>query len=375
MAKKGGGVVYVDYSPKKEVEDPVVPCQGWVDPCDFCDKRFGNWIDANEENIAKIPTKPGIFMIGLSHKNTVEVVDITLDATDLQKVAFDSIDQAKERVADKKTKVTKSVVVCRWVTFKSPNEKDVTSLCAHWYNNGVLPKFLNEWPGLDILEKTDNLVFSEELKKWCYPKKDAFWRKPKALPNKLVEVVESCNWTEPCEICDSYFGDWKSLEDVMSNELAPDTSGIYMIAVGYSKIKEVVNIYYDSNNIKLNIKDSLLKNHKAMHYMLREKKFSGRNPYLLVRWMEMNDPESSNCCFLYAHWLNAGSVPMACHSKLPGEQVVDRNKHFVVRAHDKKWCYEIDVLKPVKTSKSKQKKHIMSDLEDDLRDMNVAEFE
>ncbi|GBM16871.1 hypothetical protein AVEN_272105-1, partial [Araneus ventricosus] len=84
--KKGGGV-YVDYSTKKEVEDPVAPCQGWVDPCEFCDKRFGNWMDANEENIAKIPTKSGIFMIGLSHKNTVEVVDIVLDTTDLQRVA------------------------------------------------------------------------------------------------------------------------------------------------------------------------------------------------------------------------------------------------------------------------------------------------
>ncbi|GIX82137.1 uncharacterized protein CEXT_374791 [Caerostris extrusa] len=152
---------------------------GWTDPCDFCDKRFGKWLEANEETVHKIPTKPGILLVGLMQKNSVEFVDITIDKYDIQKLAYDRVDHAKEQVADKKTKVTKSVVVCRWMIFKVSDDKDVTSLCAHWYNNGVLPKFLNSWPGLDILEKTDKLTFSEELHKWCYPKKDAFGRNPR----------------------------------------------------------------------------------------------------------------------------------------------------------------------------------------------------
>ncbi|GIY59411.1 hypothetical protein CEXT_444871 [Caerostris extrusa] len=168
---KSRGVMRVECVAKNEPEIVVAPCQGWSDPCEFCDKRFGNWLEANKETIAKIPTKPGIFTIGLKHKNSVELVDISIDKYDIQKLAYDRIDHAKERVADKKSKSTKSVVMCRWMTFKMSDDKDVTSLCAHWYNNGVLPKFLNSWPGSNILEKTDKFVFSNELQKWCYPKR------------------------------------------------------------------------------------------------------------------------------------------------------------------------------------------------------------
>ncbi|GIY16218.1 hypothetical protein CDAR_580601 [Caerostris darwini] len=101
------------YVAKKGPDIPVAPCQGWMDPCEFCDKRFGEWVEANKENIAKIPAKPGIFMLGLKHKNSVEFVDIIMDENDFQKSAFDRTDHARERIADKKSKVTKSVVTCR----------------------------------------------------------------------------------------------------------------------------------------------------------------------------------------------------------------------------------------------------------------------
>ncbi|GFS55476.1 uncharacterized protein NPIL_559721 [Nephila pilipes] len=374
MAKSKGDVVFVDYASKKESEDPVAPCQGWVDPCEFCDKRFGNWVEANEETLAKIPTKPGIFMVGLLNKNVTEVVDIVLDTYDVQKVAYNSVTHAKDTIADKKSKFTKSVIQCRWMTFKHSGDKDVTSLCAHWYNNGVLPKFINSWPGLDILEKTENLMFSDYLKKWCYPKKDAFWRKPKSTPTKVVEIVQGCNWTEPCEVCDNSFSNWKKIEDVIANDLAPETSGIFMVAVNYGKTREVINIYYDAENIKVsNIRQSLEKFNKSMSYVLRNKKFANRNPFFQVRWMEMKDTDNDNCCFLYAHWLNADSMPMLNH-KMLGEQIVDRNKHFVIRSHDKKWCYEIDVLKPIKITKSKQKKTILNDLEDDIRHLEFSDY-
>lgn len=374
QAKSKADIIFVDVASKKESDDPVAPCRGWVDSCEFCDKRFGNWVEADDETLAKVPTKPGIFMVGFSSKNVTEVVDIVLDKYDVQKVAFNSIYRAKDAVADKKTKFSKSVINCRWMTFKHTDDKDVTSLCAHWYNNGVLPKLISNWPGLDILEKTENLMFSDYLKKWCYPKKDAYWRKPKSLPAKVVELVEGCNWTEPCEVCDNSFGKWNKLEDAITNDLAPDTPGIFMIAVNYAKTKEVINICYDAENIKVNsIKQSLERFNKSMNYVLRNKKFANRNPFFQVRWMEMKDTESDNCCFLYAHWLNANSMPMLNH-QMPGERIVDRNKHFVVRSHDKKWCYETDVLKSAKITKSKQKKYILNDLEDDIRHLDVSDY-
>ncbi|GIX86925.1 hypothetical protein CDAR_550681 [Caerostris darwini] len=52
---KTGGVIYIDYVAKKEVEIPVAPCQGWTDPCDFCDKRFGKWLEATKKPYTRFP--------------------------------------------------------------------------------------------------------------------------------------------------------------------------------------------------------------------------------------------------------------------------------------------------------------------------------
>ncbi|GFW01971.1 uncharacterized protein TNCV_1148511 [Trichonephila clavipes] len=363
-----------NFSSKKETDIPVAPCQGWADPCEFCDKRFGKWVESNEENIPKIPTKPGIFIVGLKSKNSTEVVDIIIDEHDIQKQAYNSIDRVYERVADKKSKITKSVVLLRWMTFKQ--KTDVIGLCAHWYNNGVLPKYLNSWPGLNLLQQTDSLMFSNELQKWCYPKKDAFWRKPKSMPPKVVEVVKSCKWTEPCEVCDAYFGKWKSLEDVCVNEKAPDTTGIYIIALSYGKVRELVDICFHWENIKLNIKENIENYYKRNTYWTlgRYKHLKDKDPVFQVRWMEMKDTVSNeNCCFLYAHWLNTASNPLI--SSLPGEKILEKNEHFLVRIPDKKWCHEIEFYKQFKSSKSKIKKNIMNELEEDIHYFRISDKE
>ncbi|GFU03364.1 uncharacterized protein NPIL_394621 [Nephila pilipes] len=368
MNKLKGRMPSGNYSVKKESDIPVAPCQGWADPCEFCDKRFGKWVESNEENIPKIPTKPGIFMLGLKSKNSTEVVDIIINEHDLQKQAYNSIDHIHGRIADKKSKITKSVVLFRWVTFQQKTDKDVINLCAHWYNNGVLPKFLNSWPGLNVLQETDSLMFSKDLQKWCYPKKDAFWRKPKAMPAKVVEVVNGCNWTQPCEVCDAYFGKWKSFEDVYLKGQAPKSSGILMIALKYGKIREVVEIYYHWVDIKMDIFDSIENYHKdnIRWNNRRIEHLSDKNPEYEVRWMEIKTGvDSENCCFLFAHWLNAASPPLL--HKLPGKKVLEKNKRFLFRNHDKKWCYELDFYKQFQTSKSKIKKNIMDGLQDDIR--------
>ncbi|GIX98008.1 hypothetical protein CDAR_297541 [Caerostris darwini] len=215
-------------------------------------------------------------------------------------------------------------------------------------------------------------MFSEELQKWCYPKKDTFWKKPKAMPSKLVEVVESCNWFKACDVCDRYFSEWLKLDDVVANDLAPNTTGIYMIAVLYGKEREVVNIYYGQNDIKVNIKESLENYSKSMDYVLRNKKFVNKSPCFQVRWTEFKEADNDNCCFLYAHWLNTDKPIPLMNYKIPGEEAVEKNKHFVIRTHDKKWCYEVDVLKQSKITKSKQRKHLMNDLESDMRDLSCA---
>ncbi|GFY44963.1 uncharacterized protein TNIN_456171 [Trichonephila inaurata madagascariensis] len=376
MGKLKGEMPSGNFSSKKETDILVAPCQGWADPCEFCDKRFGKWVESNEENIPKIPTKPGIFIVGLKSKNSTEVVDIIIDEHDIQKQAYDCIDRVYERVADKKSKITKSVVLFRWMTFKQKTDKDVISLCAHWYNNGVLPKYLNSWPGLNLLQQTDSLMFSDELQKWCYPKKDAFWRKPKSMPPKVVEVVKSCNWTGPCEVCDAYFGKWKSLEDVCVNEKAPDTLGIYIIALSYGKVRELVDICFHWENIKFNIKQSIENYYKRdRNWTLgRYKHLRDKDPVFQVRWMEMKDTVSNeNCCFLYAHWLNAAPNPLM--SSLPGEKILEKNERFLVRIPDKKWCYEIEFYKQFKISKSKIKKNIMNELEEDIHYFRISDKE
>ncbi|GIX82135.1 hypothetical protein CEXT_374781 [Caerostris extrusa] len=102
-----------------------------------------------------------------------------------------------------------------------------------------------------------------------------------------------------------------------------------MISVHYGRNREVVNICYDRDNIKLNIKESLQRYHRMMNYVLRNKKFANKSPYFEVRWTEFKDPENENCCFLYAHWLNTdGPIPMGNY-RLPGEEIVDRNKKIL----------------------------------------------
>ncbi|KAG8180109.1 hypothetical protein JTE90_027888 [Oedothorax gibbosus] len=373
MAKSKGGLCTVlTTSKQEEAEIAVNACQGWVDPCEFCDKRFNSWEEVSEELLEKIPTKPGIFEIALKNKGTTEVVLIVLEKTDIQKHAFVSIDRIKDQVADKKSKATKSSILFRWMIFKNPNDKDVLNLCAHWQNNGVLPKQTDAWPGTDILRNTDALVFSDKLQKWCYPKKDAYWKKSKAPPSKLVEVIEGCDWTKPCEICDVNFSKWMKLEDVVANDLAPDEPGLFMVSVCVGKDVEVVDIRYDPDGIKLNIKNALQNCHKSYGHVLKNKKFVHRDPTLKVRWTQFRDADSDNCCYLYAHWINSGSLPMMTYA-LPGDKVLDKNKNFVVRSVDKKWCYEIDAFKQMRITKHKNKKYIIDDLEEDMKYLNYSE--
>ncbi|XP_055952896.1 uncharacterized protein LOC129988650 [Argiope bruennichi] len=359
-----------NFSAKVESElSPVDPCQGWVNSCEFCDRRFGEWVDADEENLAKVPSKPGIFQMAFKNKNTTEIVNIILDNQDVQKVAYETVDKAKALIADKKSKVTKTVILCRWMIFKKSSDKDIAILCAHWHNNGVLPKFLKSWPGLDNLRKTDSLTFSDKLQKWCYPKKDAFWKKPKQQPAKLLEIVKECKWTQPCEICDVYFTKWERLDDVIANRKAPDSVGLYELAVRCGQKVDRVQITYcldKSYNIKKN-----LEGYRFWNYILRKKEYVNKNAFLQVRWIELRSTESDNSCFLYAHLLNGD--PDAKNHSQEGEKVLEKNKHFVCRTHDSKWCYVLDDFKEHKVSKFKQKKNILSDVEEDILYLNFAD--
>jgi len=361
-------------SKKGEDDVPIEACKGWVDPCDFCDKRFGNWLESSDEVLEKIPSKPGIVMVGLKSKNVTEVMDIILECTDIQKSTYSSIDILKERVADKKSKSTKSTILCRWMNFKSQNEKDVISLCAHWFNQGELPRQMTSWPGNDLMQISANLEFSEKIQKWCHPRKDAVWRKAKAAPSKLVEVVVECDFENSCEICDSNFGfsAWKPVADVINDNLAPDKLGVYQASVRYGKKREVVYIGHDSKEIKLNIKGTLKNNQKWLESVLRNEKFKGKNAYLEVRWVEIKDTDNDNSCFLYAHWLNAERFPILMQ-KMPGERQLEKHKSFVLRVNDKKWCYELDVFKQSRLSKFKTKKIVLDDLQDDIRYMHCSD--
>ncbi|CAL1279457.1 unnamed protein product, partial [Larinioides sclopetarius] len=79
---------------------PVNPCSGWVNSCDFCDRRFGDWIDASEENLAEIPTTYGIFQLAFKSKNSIEITNIILHPNDVQKAAYETVDDAKATIAD-----------------------------------------------------------------------------------------------------------------------------------------------------------------------------------------------------------------------------------------------------------------------------------
>ncbi|KAF8787562.1 uncharacterized protein LOC129972298 [Argiope bruennichi] len=359
-----------NFSFKKESDlSPVDPCQGWVNPCEFCDRRFGQWIDADEENLAKVPTKPGIFQMAFKSKNTTEIVSITLDTDDVQKVAYETVDKAKELIADKKSKVTKTVILCRWMVFKKGNDKDIAVLYAHWHNYDVLPKLLKSWPGLDSLQKTDSLTFSDRLQKWCYPKKDTFWKKPKQQPAKLVEVVKQCKWTEPCEICDAYFTKWERLDDVIARHKSPDSTGIYELAVFYGEKVDRAEIDYCLEK-PYTIKKELERYRYWKDY-LRKKEYANKNAFLQVRWIELRSPESDNSCFLYAHLFNGDPEPKEYSQK--GEEILEKNKRFICRIQDSKWCYVLEDFKNHKETKFKKKKNILNAVEEDILYLNFID--
>lgn len=356
MLKKGGNDV------------PVDACKGWQDTCEYCDKRFGEWINVTEtEDIyEKIPEKPGFFMVALKNKNNIEVVSILYNEKNIQKAATAKMDDVKEEKSNKKSKATKAIMLVRWMVIKKPDDKENSVLCAHWINNGVLPRFTTQWPGLNLLEKSEAVVFSKQLQKWCYPQKNPTWRKPKPPPSKTIEEIAKCD-LESCEICDSYFSKWKLFSDVTENDLAPEDNGIVMFSAVYGKHREVILIPSDRKNVTLSIK-STIKNYTDAKWLLREKKFEGKNPRLEVRWMVVKDINCDNSCLMYAHWLNADKWPLhnGPHMPLPGEELLSRNKHFVYRNNDKKWFYETEALKKTKFSKAKNKRRVYDELHDEL---------
>ncbi|XP_055942327.1 uncharacterized protein LOC129972275 [Argiope bruennichi] len=366
MGKSKEGIFTGEFAATKEIDVPVSPCQGWINPCEFCDKRFGDWVEASDENLAKISTNPGILMVGLKSKNNTEIVSISLHSSDIQKISHSCIDYVKHRIADKKSKFTKAVILCRWLTLKNTDDKDAIYLYAHWYNNGILPRFVKSWPGLDNLQNTDSLMFSDDLQKWCHLPKEAFWKKPKPLSVKLAEEVRGCSWTQPCEICDMYFSPWKRLDDVVTNGLAPDCDGVYMVSRCSGRTREVVDISY-KGDILVNIKKSLQEYFLSTCSELKRKELESRNVFYEVRWLVVTDPENDDACFLYAHWLNA-DTSTGCTSYIIDYNFkkMRRKKNFIVRTRDRKWCYEIDAFKQIKESKAKSKKHILNDLREDV---------
>ncbi|XP_015921876.1 uncharacterized protein [Parasteatoda tepidariorum] len=314
-------------------------------------------------------------MVALKNKNTIEVQNIVLDLTDIQRKAFRCIENEKELVADKKSKVTKSVILCRWMTCKPKDDKDVTSLCAHWFNNGIKPKNMSNWLGMNIVEQSGHFAFSEKIQKWCYPKKEATWRKPKnTLPKRLVENVKECDFEKPCEVCDSNFAfsSWESLDNVVKNNLAPKTPGLYQLSVKCGKTREVVEIafdYLDSSNSKFKCLDAAIRGHKNSLLNLdahNRGKFKNKDAVTEIRWLEVQNMDNENSCFLWAHWFNAHKLPML-HTILPGKKQLEKHQNFVLREKDKKWCYVVDELKQNKMSRFASKQRMRNDLEEDIR--------
>ncbi|CAL1274647.1 unnamed protein product [Larinioides sclopetarius] len=356
------------FSAKKESDlSPVDPCQGWINPCEFCDRRFGDWINADEESLAKVPSNPGIFQMAFKRKNILEIVNIILHPDDIQKVAYETIDEAKEHIGDKKFKVTKTLILFRWIIFKI-NDKDIAVLYAHWHNNGVLPRFLKSWPGLNILQKTDSLTFSDKLQKWCYTKKEPFWKKPKQQSAKLLEVVKKCKWAEPCEICDTYFTKYERLDKVIANHKAPNSVGLYEVAVCFGQKVNRILIEYCLDKL-LNIKNDL-EGYRFWNDILRREENNKKNAFLQVRWIELRSPVNDNSCFLYAHFLNGDYDGK--NYLLKGEKILEKNKHFVRRNHDNKWYFVLNDFKEYKITKFKQRKNILNDLDEDILYLKIA---
>lgn len=349
-------------SKKGENESPVDACKSWVDPCDFCDKRFGEWIYVNDDVQEKIPERPGFFMTALRNKNVTEIVNILHDQTNIRKAALSKMNRIREQISDRKNKATKSVMFARWMIVKDNDDKENSILCAHWRNNGVLPKLLTTWPGQRLIEKNENLVFSNQSQKWCYRQKNPIWRKPKPPPSKNTEEVTRCNF-QSCEICDSYFTPWKNLTDVIQNNSAPNRDGLVMLSVVTGKNRNVLVVNSHRKNTVVPIKSTVKDLQEKEDNYLKE--YINKNPKLEIRWMIMEDVDSDNSCFLYAHWLNADKWPRYnyAHYPLPGETSLNKNKHFIFHTNDKKWFYEIEAFKSTKFNKLKSRRMLFDELE------------
>jgi len=341
--KKGGNEVLVE------------PCKGWIDPCEYCDKRFNKWLSVDEEIYEKIPDKPGFFMIGLKNKSSMEIVSMLYDEANIQKSAIPVMDKIRDQISNKKSKSTKSEMLVRWIVIKNKSDKENSVLCAHWANNGMLPKYMTTWPGMHLVENNDALMFSKYLQKWCYSKKDPVWRKAKPPPSKTVEEVKKCTLLSSCEVCDLYFTPWKNLSHVIENNMAPNENGLVLLSIVYGKNREVVDIPCNKSTVLVNIKNTVTSFSNNEHGYLKHKKFENRNARSEVRWMVTKDSESDNACFIYAHWLNADTKPLLKHDDMPGERELDKNKHFVLRSQDRKWMYEIEDLNNQRIAKQKTK--------------------
>lgn len=355
MLKRGGS----DY--------PIDACKGWFDPCDYCDKRFCEWMPTGDDIYEKIPETPGFFMIALKNKNITEVVAILYSQNNLQKVSISKIDRIKEQISNKKMKATKSEILVRWLALKEAGDKDSVMLCCHWNNTGILPRFSTAWPGQKLMEESEDVVFSKQIQKWYYPQKNPVWRKEKAPPSKNFEEVQKCNF-QSCGICDDYFTPWESISDVVAQNQAPDDTGLVMISAVYGKNREVLEISSERNNVVKSIKCTIENVNKNSSSYLSSSKFGDKNAFLQVRWSNMRNIDNDNACFLFAHFQNAEKWPKfnadcsTFGNNELGEQSLDKNRHFVLRTKDKKWCYEREALKKAKFSKVKNRKQLFDEL-------------
>lgn len=351
-------------SKKGENDFPVDACKGWLSSCVYCDRRFCDWIAVSDDIQEKIPEGPGFFMTALKNKTTTEVVNILYDQTNIQKTALAKMNSIREKISDRKSKATKSVMMVRWMIVKDIHDKENAILCAHWNNSGSLPKFLTKWPGQNLMETNDTIVFSKQTQKWCYRQKNPVWRKPKPPPPRNTEEVAKCSF-QSCEICDSYFTPWKRLAEVVDKDAAPSRQGLVMLSVVMGRNRTVLVIKSHPKNVVLPIKSAIAELQRSEGSFLKE--FVNKNPELEVRWMVLADVDCDNSCFLYAHWLNADAWPPHnfIHSPLPGEMSLNKNKHFIFHTKDKKWFHEIESLKSSKFNKIKDRRRLLDELDND----------